>query len=917
METKHQTNHQHFISHFQFYSSKFINNLLRELPFSTTPIENINYIKYFRVNCQDDDESIFDIINDLKFDKPTSFQIVFDNDFNKTLIFENDNICGIIDNVTEEIINIIYSKLKYLPSNNSECQNESNILYLQSSSFNINTPMPINEIINVETFNDLKLNCLYSTENNNTFNQFIDSFGFNDIITIHFCEGYVSFCSTSQLLLLPLFKAQSKKKWSRFKNDQIEYVCEHIKNCKLFTLTYEDFIESLKFFPIYLFQSFALQSEIITLQKYVEKYIDELFTRNFTFDKQQMMTFSTYFYLTSKTVTGYYLLTHPKYESTNPAFILAKSMLEHYIQSSNYVDSQAILKLALMYLKGQGTSINYEKTIKLLTKSANCGNSEALFNLALLYSNGEAGLEKDQYKAAQLYKKAAKEGNTRAQFNLGVLFMDGNGIQKDDKKAIELFERAASKNDSNSLLMLGLIHYEKNDIEKAVELYKKSAQNLNPKAHFNLALLMQKSDTKTAINHYLFAASNGILMEMFNLAIILAASEIEDDKEKAVKLLTVASQNGDSDSQLNLGLMYANGDCGLEVNFQKMVELYKKSANNGNCKALFNLGLMYSNGEKVTKNIKQAVLYYTKASELGMDKATFNLALIYLYGDEGVKQDKKKAAYLFEKVAHNNSKALLNLAVMYQNGDGVEKDIKKASDLFFELAELLKESDEKTSLEYSKRAINIENSNTKNLIENNIFTSHVIANNETSSLEYPKQAINLGNPNTKNLIENNIFTSHVISNDENLPDNQDIEKSSNKIKLLYKKAKKGNANAQYLLGVCYAVGEGVPKDRKTSLKFCMMAAEQGDKMAQFAAASCFSSGKGTNVDKEKAFELYLKSAQQGLDKAQFAVGHFYEYGKGGVQKNCEEARKWYIRSAKQGNKNAISALEGGTKQAFD
>lgn len=52
----------------------------------------------------------------------------------------------------------------------------------------------------------------------------------------------------------------------------------------------------------------------------------------------------------------------------------------------------------------------------------------------------------------------------------------------------------------------------------------------------------------------------------------------------------------------------------------------------------------------------------------------------------------------------------------------------------------------------------------------------------------------------------------------------------------------------------------------------------------------------------------MRSASQGDADAQYAVGVCYEDGIG-VEADLEEAREWYARSAKQGNKEAKKHLK--------
>lgn len=61
-------------------------------------------------------------------------------------------------------------------------------------------------------------------------------------------------------------------------------------------------------------------------------------------------------------------------------------------------------------------------------------------------------------------------------------------------------------------------------------------------------------------------------------------------------------------------------------------------------------------------------------------------------------------------------------------------------------------------------------------------------------------------------------------------------------------ATKGNAEAQYNLGIMYRAGRGVPRDFKEAKKWYLLAAEQGHALAQFNLGWMYASGKGVPQD---------------------------------------------------------------------
>lgn len=61
-------------------------------------------------------------------------------------------------------------------------------------------------------------------------------------------------------------------------------------------------------------------------------------------------------------------------------------------------------------------------------------------------------------------------------------------------------------------------------------------------------------------------------------------------------------------------------------------------------------------------------------------------------------------------------------------------------------------------------------------------------------------------------------------------------------------AEKGNAEAQYNLGVMYRAGRGVPQDYQKARKWYRLAAEQGNALAQFNLGWMYAGGKGVPQD---------------------------------------------------------------------
>ncbi len=91
-------------------------------------------------------------------------------------------------------------------------------------------------------------------------------------------------------------------------------------------------------------------------------------------------------------------------------------------------------------------------------------------------------------------------------------------------------------------------------------------------------------------------------------------------------------------------------------------------------------------------------------------------------------------------------------------------------------------------------------------------------------------------------------------------------------------ARSGNADAEELIGVMYAMGLGVPRDDV------------------------------------RAFEWYLRSALKGHPGAQSGVGWYYEVGRGMPAPDLVRAYLWYVLSAIGGDPDAAISQEEVVKK---
>ena len=80
-------------------------------------------------------------------------------------------------------------------------------------------------------------------------------------------------------------------------------------------------------------------------------------------------------------------------------------------------------------------------------------------------------------------------------------------------------------------------------------------------------------------------------------------------------------------------------------------------------------------------------------------------------------------------------------------------------------------------------------------------------------------------------------------------------------------AGRGNADAQYNLGVLYIQGKGVPQWFAEAARWFRMAAEQGEGSAQYSLGIMHKEGDGVPRDSVQAYMWLSLAAEQGVGKA--------------------------------------------------
>jgi len=137
----------------------------------------------------------------------------------------------------------------------------------------------------------------------------------------------------------------------------------------------------------------------------------------------------------------------------------------------------------------------------------------------------------------------------------------------------------------------------------------------------------------------------------------------------------------------------------------------------------------------------------------------------------------------------------------------------------------------------------------------------------------------------------------------------------NDIAAVLKKAKQGDARAQYYQGVIDSGGRSfIIIPTKAGITWFRKAAKQGYIDAYVVLAKAYKEGKGVEKSKklsntwyQKALNAYQELAQQGDKESQFKLAEFYARGLG-VEKDQKKAFAWLQKSADQRYPEASLAM---------
>lgn len=292
-----------------------------------------------------------------------------------------------------------------------------------------------------------------------------------------------------------------------------------------------------------------------------------------------------------------------------------------------------------------------------------------------------------------------------------------------------------------------------------------------------------------------------------------------------------AAKGRNGDAWFELGVAYYNGD-GIRQNNFKAFKCFREGAEAGNAEAQNALAMCYVHGLGVNQSPMRAGAWYSAAAKQGNVDGMYGMGLIAHFGTALHSVNYEEAKGWYEKaIAGGHARANFSLGNLYEEGLGVKKDLAKACNLY--------------------------------KVAKDMGVEDAVAAYDRVRRMYTKESI-LSDKRTMKIAKETGADPVVVQNELAISDAlMDVLSAgsggatTDTLKSIQEAAERGNANAQYLLGLTYEKGEVVARDYK------------------------------------KAWEWYDKAKDQDQVKAVLAVGRFIELGLDSGTPDVETACTYY------------------------
>ena len=476
---------------------------------------------------------------------------------------------------------------------------------------------------------------------------------------------------------------------------------------------------------------------------------------------------------------------------------------------------------------------------------------------------------RDAEAAVAWYRRAAEQGYAPAQCALGICLRFGMGVGRNDAEAAKWLRAAASQ--GHALAQCALADCcmkgegEPKDEKETMRLYRAAAEQglaaaQNSMGYYLSSGLLAEKNSKAAVLWYLRAAEQGNLHAQNGLGwLFLNGDGVAEDHVRAVSWFRKAADEGDCRALTNMGWCSENG-YGMVPEPGDMADWYRAAAEQGFANAQKQLGECYEDGYGVPENMAVAVKWYRLAAEQGHVDAQRRLGDIYAEGRPGVEENQQEATKWYAKMTEADmASGMVEYGLRLLEGTGIAENKEEAARLF-------ERASKSENLHDSRRGFN----HLGECYEN----GWGVEKNTDRAMECYRHALQGGIEAGEGRYE--AFMNLARCAYFGIGQERDAEQAASlwALSLEERDWVSDYGRSYNELGVCYELGEGVPKDLHRAASLYEEGANAGNRLASYNLARCYELGLGVERQPEKAVEHYQKAAAGRIRRAYDALVRF-------------------------------------------
>jgi TPR repeat protein len=238
-----------------------------------------------------------------------------------------------------------------------------------------------------------------------------------------------------------------------------------------------------------------------------------------------------------------------KYEKDTQLDIDIKKFLE-FKDVENIKDKDLQVTVGITY----SNNSLFKEAVVMYTLAAEQGDIVAQYNLGMMFYKGK-GVTLNYEKAKNMFELAAKQNYSDAQYMLGNMFYDGDGVIQSYTDAYKMYHLAAVQDHDAAQYEIGYMYYYGVGIKQSY---------VNAKPYFYLAALNGNALAQYMMG-YMYYKGDGV----------------KQNYKKAKKMFKLAVKQGNASAQYELGKMFYTGE-GVTQNDEKAKELFDLAAKQDN-----------------------------------------------------------------------------------------------------------------------------------------------------------------------------------------------------------------------------------------------------------------------------------------------------------------------------------------------